>query len=251
METPAPASLVQTDQPSTNSVATTPPPRRGLTRSTRIALIVILVVAVVAASGFAVSYLLNARNYVTTDNAQVDGDQIMISAPATGTLIDWTGTQGTVVSENQAVGRIEIQDGFAQPQMPIRAPGAGTIAVDNTVPGEFVNAGTQLAVAYNLAKIYVTARIDDTAIKAVHLGQLVDISVDGYPNAQITGHVQEIQAGAAAVFSLFPQSNTQGTGTFQKVTQVIPIKIEFDNLDALNNLDLVPGMNVTVHIHKH
>ncbi len=250
METSAPAPPAQAEQLPTNGTATTTPQRRKLKRSTRIALIVILIVAVVAGGGFAVSYFLNARNYVTTDNAQIDGSQIMITAPATGTLIDWTATQGTVVSKNQAVGRIEIQDGFAQPQMPIRAPGPGTIAADNTVPGGFVNAGTQLAVAYDLDKIYVTARIDDTDIKAVRLGQLVDISVDGYPNAQITGHVREIQAGAAAVFSLFPQSNTQGTGTFQKVTQVIPVKIVFDNLNALNNLDLVPGMNVTVHIHK-
>jgi multidrug resistance efflux pump len=31
------------------------------------------------------------------------------------------------------------------------------------------------------------------------------------------------------------------------VTQVIPVKI---GLDAPPNVDLVPGMNVTVHIHK-
>jgi multidrug resistance efflux pump len=135
--------------------------------------------------------------------------------------------------------------------MSIRAPTDGTVAVDNGVIGTYVTIGTQLAVAYNLDKIYVTARVDDTDIRPVRLDQLVDISVDGYPNAPITGRVREIQAGAAAVFSLFPQSNTQGTGNFQKVTQVIPVKIGFENLDALNNLDLVPGMNVTVHIHKH
>ena len=73
-----------------------------------------------------------------------------------------------------------------------------------------------------------------------------DIDVDAYPNAHITGRVREIQGGAAAVFSLFPQSNTGGN--FQKVTQVIPVKIA---LDAPPTVDLVPGMNVTVHIHKH
>jgi multidrug resistance efflux pump len=248
IESTAPA---RPDQLPTNGAANATPQRRKLKRSTRISLIVILIVAVIAAAGYGVSYFLDARNYVTTDNAQVDGNQIMINAPATGTLLDWSATEGTVVRQNQAVGRIEIQNAFAQPQMPIRAPGAGTIAVDNTVPGEFVTAGTPLAVAYDLDKIYVTARVDDTAIKPVHLGQLVDISVDAYPNAQITGHVRQIQAGAAAVFSLFPQSNTQGTGNFQKVTQVIPVKIGFDDLNALNNLDLAPGMNVTVHIHKH
>ena len=239
------------DQLPSNGATPATPQRRKLKRSTRISLTVILIVAVIAAAGYGVSYFLDARNYVTTDNAQVDGNQIMINAPATGTLIDWNATEGTVVRQNQAVGRIQIQNAFAQPQMPIRAPGAGTIAVDNTVPGEYLTAGTPLAVAYDLDKIYITARVDDTAIKPVHLGQLVDISIDAYPNTQITGHVREIQAGAAAVFSLFPQSNTQGTGNFQKVTQVIPVKIGFDDLNALNNLDLAPGENVTVHIHKH
>ena len=98
--------------------------------------------------------------------------------------------------------------------------------------------------------MYVTARVDDTDIKPVRVGQPVDVDVDGYPNARISGHVITIQNGAAAEFSLFPQSNTQGTGTFQKVTQVIPVRISFDDLNALNGLDLVPGMNVTVHIHK-
>ena len=43
------------------------------------------------------------------------------------------------------------------------------------------------------------------------------------------------------MFSLFPQSNS--SGTFQKVTQVIPVKVSIDDLQGLN---LVPGMNVTV-----
>jgi multidrug resistance efflux pump len=58
--------------------------------------------------------------------------------------------------------------------------------------------------------------------------------------------VSEIQGGAAGVFSLFPQSNT--SGNFQKVTQVIPVKIAISNPD---NVALVPGMNVYVKIHKN
>jgi len=47
-----------------------PPRQPKLKRSTRIALIIILVFAVVTAGGFGVSYWLNARNYVSTDNAK-------------------------------------------------------------------------------------------------------------------------------------------------------------------------------------
>ena len=143
------------------------------------------------------------------------------------------------------MGRAKIPDGFGQPLRGIKAPADGTVAVDNGVPGTFVTTGTPLAVAYDMNNIYVTARVDETDIQAVHVGQVVDINVDAYPNTPLTGRVREIQGGAAAVFSLFPQSNSGGN--FQKVTQVIPVKIGFDNV---NNVDLVPGMNVTVHIHK-
>jgi multidrug resistance efflux pump len=238
---PAPA-----DQLPTDGAASAPAAGRKLKRSSRIALIVILIAALLAAAGFATSYFLNARNYVTTDNAQIDGDKIAINAPASGTLLDWTANQGAALQKNQVVGRIEMDGGFNKPQKSIRAPGAGTVAVDNGVIGTYVTAGTQLAVAYNLDEIYVTARVDETDVKAVHPGQMVDIDVDAYPHTPLTGRVREIQGGAATQFSLFPQSNTGGN--FQKITQVIPIKIA---LNAPPNVDLVPGMNVTVHIHKH
>jgi len=129
--------------------------------------------------------------------------------------------------------------------MSIRAPADGTVAVDNGVPGVFVTVGTQLAVAYDFDKIFVTARVDETDIRAVRPGQQVDITVDAFSNARITGYVREIQGGAAGEFSLFPQANT--SGNFQKVTQVIPVKIAIADS---RGLELVPGMNVTVYIHK-
>ena len=112
--------------------------------------------------------------------------------------------------------------------------------------GSFVTAGTELAVAYDFSRIFVTARVDETDIDAVRAGERVDISVDAFPNATLEGTVTEIQGGAAGVFSLFPQANT--SGNFQKVTQVIPVKIAIDNTESLA---LVPGMNVSVKIHKN
>ncbi|MDT7610570.1 MAG: hypothetical protein QOG96_5073, partial [Pseudonocardiales bacterium] len=38
------------------------------------------------------------------------------------------------------------------------------------------------------------------------------------------------------------------TGNFQKVTQVIAVRVANTNTSGLA---LVPGMNVTVHIHKN
>jgi multidrug resistance efflux pump len=222
------------------------PGKRKMKRSTRRALAIIAVLAVLAALGFGGAYFLYSRNFVSTDNAQVDGDKISINAPATGTLIDWRGQQGAQLTRNELVGRVKMGTSGAQPQVIIKSPGTGTIAANNVVEGQWVTSGTELATAYDFSKIYITARVDETDIGGVHLGAPVDIDVDAYSGAPITGVVTEIQGAAANQFSLFPESNS--TGNFQKVTQVIPVRIAFTNTDGKY---LVPGMNVTVHIHKN
>jgi multidrug resistance efflux pump len=222
-----------------------PKPKRQMSKGTRIALLVILVLAVVAGGGVTAYYLIDAQNYVTTDNAQIDGDKISVNAPTSGTVIDWTATQGAHLEQDHVVGRIRIQGAFVQPEMPVRAPGNGTVAVNNAVEGTYVTAGTELAVAYDFSRIFVTARVDETDIDDVRPGQIVDIEVDAFPGHEFRGTVREVQGGAAGVFSVFPESNT--SGNFQKVTQVIPVKINIENPDGLG---IVPGMNVTVKIHK-
>ncbi|HWN33369.1 MAG TPA: HlyD family efflux transporter periplasmic adaptor subunit [Pseudonocardia sp.] len=242
-ETPAPqpAAAAAQEQPVPEQPA--PPAKQKMKRSRRLTLIVLAIVVLLGAAGGGGAYLINASHYVSTDNAQVDGDKVDINAPATGTLTDWNGDQGTSVSTDQVIGRVQIQG--TGPQETIKSPGNGTIAVNDVVNGQWVTAGTELATAYDFNKIYITARVDETDVEAVHPGQLVDIDVDAYSGTPVTGTVEEVQAGAADEFSLFPEDNS--TGNFQKVTQVIPVKIAIDNTSGLS---LVPGMNVTVHIHK-
>ena len=220
-------------------------PKRSLKPSTRRALIVIGTVALLMTIGLVYVYVIEGSKYVSTENAQIDGEQISVNAPNSGTLSDWTATQGTELRKDRLVGRIKIQGGFVQPQQPIRAPGDGTVVIDDGVEGAFVTAGTPLAIAYDLSKVYVTARVDETDIDDVHPGQSVDIEVDAFSDADLTGTVREVQGGAAGEFSPFPRSNTRGN--YQTVTQVIPVKII---LEETQGLALVPGMNVTVKIRK-
>jgi multidrug resistance efflux pump len=220
------------------------PPVKKLKRSTRIAFSVIASLAVLAALGFAGTYFLYSRNFVSTDNAQIDGDKIQINAPATGTLTGWQGTQGNSVTRNQVLGRVKVGSSRGA-QMAIKAPGNGTIAINSGVEGQWVTAGTQLATAYDFSKIYVTARVDETDVGGVHLGAPVDIDVDAFSGTPVTGVVTEIQGAAADQFSLYPEQNS--TGNFQKVTQVIAVRVAFTNTSGL---PLAPGMNVTAHIHK-
>ena len=222
-----------------------PPPtaKKGKKPGRRKLIIVLVVIVVLAIAIGGFFYLRYASQFVSTDNAQVNGDQIQINAPTTGTVTDWRIDQGSDVKTNEVVGRIQLLG--TGPQQVIKAPGNGTVAVNTAVNGMYVNGGTNLATAYDFKKIYITARVDETDVADVHIGAPVDIYVDAFSGITMSGVVQDVQASSAGEFSLFPQDNSNGN--FQKVTQVIPVKIALSNTDGKQ---LAPGMNVTVHIHK-
>ncbi|MBO0848136.1 MAG: ABC transporter permease [Pseudonocardia sp.] len=216
-----------------------------LPRSARTALLAVPVTALVVGGAVAVALILDAVRYVSTDNARADGDKISLTAPVEGTVVGWRATEGSVLRKDQVIGRIEMAGGFARVQRVVRAPADGTVARANVVEGTHVTPGTELAVAYDLSQVDVVAQVDETDIGEVRVGHLVDVEVDAYPGIPFTGYVREIQSGTAAEFSPSPQANT--TGSFQRLTQVIPVKIAISHQ---NDSPLVPGMNVTVKIHK-
>ena len=77
-------------------------------------------------------------------------------------------------------------------------------------------------------------------------GQLVDISVDAYPDLKLTGHLDSIQLGSGARFTAFPPENA--TGNFVKIVQRFPVKIVIDS--GLNpDLPLPLGLSVEPTIH--
>jgi multidrug resistance efflux pump len=232
--------------PADETVPETPRPPARKKRRKRLVIVTVAILLVLVGAGAGGAYLVRSSQFVSTDNAQIDGDQIQVNAPATGTLVDWQASKGKRVHKGEVLGRIKMQGSGAQPQRTIRSPGNGTFAVVPGVEGSWETAGTNLATAYDFSKIYATARVDETDVGDVHPGALVDIDVDAYPDATVTGIVQEVQGSAAGVFSLFPESNS--TGNFQKVTQVVPVKIA---LASTGGAEIAPGMNITVHIHKH
>ncbi len=218
----------------------------ALTRSTRRALLVIPLVALVVGGALAASYVLEARRYVRTDNAQIHGDKIPVTAPVSGILLGWRAIQGSTLHKDQTIGRIQMPGSFERPQKVIRAPAEGTVVVDNGVEGSFVTAGTELALAYDLSEIDVIAQVDETDIGDVRLGRRVDITVDAHPGITFTGDVREIQGGTVETFARLPGNNS--SGDFRKITQWIPVRIAITDR---RNLILVPGMNLTVKIHKN
>lgn len=215
----------------------------------RLILLNIIILIILVGGGFAAySYYNNTVNYLSTDNAQIAGQQVTISAPASGKLTDWDAKVGDRFAKDEQIGTIFSAGagaGTAPSEIRITLPSASTVVQTSTVKDSFVAAGMPLAQAFDLEHLWVTANIEETRIDEVAVDQNVDIYVDAYPNTTLKGKVETIGLATSGTFSLLP--NTNATGNYTKVTQVIPVKI---SIEDYKGLQLVPGMNVTIRVHK-
>lgn len=206
----------------------------------------IITLLVLVGGGFLGYYYYNqAQNYLTTDNAKIDGKAIPIASPAAGKLTEWTAATGRTYSAGEKVGAVQMSSNTAAEMLDITVPVGSTVVQSNATENTFIAAGSPLAYAYDMDNLWVTANIKETDIDDVKKGQDVDVYVDAYPNTTLTGVIDQIGLTTANTFSLLPSGNT--TANYTKVTQVVPVKITLDHTKSVN---IVPGMNVSVRIHK-
>ena len=220
----------------------------------RLILVPLLVVVAVLAIGGAVAYwIYNNYNYYSTDDAQISGPIVNVSAPVAGTLSALDVKLGDKVTAGQTIGSITpvtstAAKGAAGPAtLDLTSPMNGTILQVPAVQGQNVAPGLTLAVLTDPSTVSVTAYVDENAINNVSIGQPVDIHIDAYSNTSFTGHVTQIVQATAGQFSLLPNQDPT-SGNFTKVGQRIPVVI---TLDGNAGKAILPGMSAEVTIHLH
>jgi membrane fusion protein (multidrug efflux system) len=122
----------------------------------------------------------------------------------------------------------------------VSAPTAGHVTQKRAEKGMYANVG-QALLAIVPDEMYVIANFKETQLTLMRPGQPVTVKVDAYPGVVFDAHVDSIQAGTGAAFSLFPPENA--TGNFVKVVQRVPVKIVFDEPPDPDHR-LVLGMSV-------
>ncbi|HEY0184729.1 MAG TPA: HlyD family secretion protein, partial [Rhodopila sp.] len=122
----------------------------------------------------------------------------------------------------------------------IAAPVDGTVGARTLRVGQYVAAGTQLMAVVPLHAAYIVANFKETQLTYVRPGQPVEIAIDGFPDADVKGHVDSLSPASGLEFSLLPPDNA--TGNFTKIVQRIPVRIVLDD-SSLNGL-LRAGMSV-------
>jgi len=126
----------------------------------------------------------------------------------------------------------------------IYAPDSGRVTHKSVEEGALVQSGQPL-MAIVPGDVWVTANFKENQIGSMAPGQPVDITVDSYPGIVFKGHVDSIQAGTGARFSLIPPENA--TGNYVKVVQRVPVKIIFDEPPNDKHV-LAPGMSVVPEV---
>jgi membrane fusion protein (multidrug efflux system) len=122
----------------------------------------------------------------------------------------------------------------------IVAPASGHVSQKTVQPGNVVAAGTGLMALVG-DDVWVTANYKETQLNGIRPGAAATVTVDAVPGITFKAHVDSVQYGTGAVFSLLPAENA--TGNYVKVIQRVPVKIVFDD-DRIGNYVLAPGMSV-------
>ncbi len=117
----------------------------------------------------------------------------------------------------------------------------GRVTKKSVEPGAYVQVG-QTLLAMVPGNVWVTANYKETQLTLMKQGQGVTVEVDAYPGRQFKAHLDSIQKGSGARFSLLPPENA--TGNYVKVVQRVPVKIVFDDPADIVNYHLGPGMSV-------
>jgi len=140
------------------------------------------------------------------------------------------------VAEAQAeLAQAELQKSYTQ----VTASEAGRVTNKSIEPGNYVQVGQPLF-AIVPRHVWVTANFKETQLTNMRPGQPAEVEVDAYPGRALRGHIDSIQAGSGARFSLLPPENA--TGNFVKVVQRVPVKIALDEQPGVQQV-LGPGMS--------
>jgi membrane fusion protein (multidrug efflux system) len=127
----------------------------------------------------------------------------------------------------------------------ITSPITGRVGKISIQPGQYIQPGQNLFTIVDNTRFWVIANFKETQLGRLQIGQTVKITLDGYKKKTITGTIASFSEATGSKFALLPPDNA--TGNFVKITQRVPVKIEFNNLEEIRSI-LKAGMSVSVDV---
>jgi len=136
----------------------------------------------------------------------------------------------------------------------VLAPCDGIVSKRAVNPGQYTLAGQSLCTITDTKSMWVSANFKETELRKIQTGQIVEISVDAYPDLKLQGVVESLGGATGSKFALIPPDNA--TGNYIKVTQLFPLRIKITDFFELknkpngrdNDLVLFPGLSTCVKV---
>jgi membrane fusion protein, multidrug efflux system len=126
----------------------------------------------------------------------------------------------------------------------IFAPCDGRVTRKQVEPGDYLQAG-QTIFSIVPREVWVTANYKESQLRDMQPGQKAIVSIDALGGREFRAHVDSVQDGSGAAFSLLPPENA--VGNYVKVVQRVPVKIVFDEpLPADRTIG--PGLSVVPYV---
>lgn len=197
----------------------------------------------IGTSGVSESQIDLANTQARSADAQVTVAQNKEVAAESQVTLDQAniGTASAAVKGSEAaVRQAELDLSYTQ----VRAHESGYVTHRTVETDAYVQPGEAL-LAIVPKNVWVVANFKETQLNHMRPGQPVTLRVDAYPGTKFAGHVDSIQAGAGARFSLLPPENA--SGNYVKVVQRVPVKIALDNAADTQHI-LGPGMSVVPEV---
>jgi len=211
-------------------------PKTANRRISKRMLVIAAIVIVLAGLGIAGYFIYEGNFYYQTDNAKVDTMIYQLTASASGKLEKVYVNENEWVKAGQVLARVE--NGSL-----IKSPIDGAVIDVKMDEGDYVTATDVVLVVAKTSDIYITANVEETNILKIHPGQTVTVSLDAYGQSY-KGYVQEVDTVTSTRLT-GSQTSFTTSGTYTKVTQLIPVKIRL--LDDIDLADVI-GTNATVKI---
>lgn len=210
----------------------------------KLLIIGILVTIVMALGGILFYYWYENTYFVSTEDARISADFISVTPQISGKLLELNVDEGDTVTKNEILARQEMNNlpDTSVEQSLVRSPIDGIVVKKQGNVGELLSTGQTLITLAEPDKFYISANIEENKIKQIQVGQVVDITIDEYGSQKFTGKVKSIGEISNSALSIL---SSQTSGTFTKVIQRVPIKIELDDFGN----KILPGTNAVIKIH--
>ena len=192
-------------------------------------------------------------------SSQAQYDQALLAARTAAQAIQTTTQQNASVQASlsgNVGGPVAAQPGVQRAQAAldrarlnlsytvVRAAQDGTAAkVDQLQVGDYVTAARPV---FSLAgtRMWVEANFKESQLRYMRLGQPATVTVDAFPDLQLTAHLSSFSPGTGNSFSVLPAENA--TGNWVKVVQRLPVELTIDR--AVTDVPLHAGLSVQVAV---